>query len=208
MLEQRIAEALLSVGAVSLRPNDPFTWTSGMKSPIYCDNRLTLSYPAIREIIAEGFASVIRERFPDTEVIAGVATGGIAHAAWVAQKLELPMIYVRDKAKGHGKQNQIEGILYPGSRTILIEDLISTGGSSLKAAQAVKEAGGAALAVLAIFSYQFEKAETAFQANGIPLLALSNYTALLEAAVRTNRIRPEDVESLHGWRLQPEKYGT
>ncbi|WP_274363355.1 orotate phosphoribosyltransferase [Paenibacillus thermotolerans] len=207
MLEQQIAEALLSIGAVSLRPNEPFTWTSGLKSPIYCDNRLTLSYPEIREQIAEGFASIIREQFPNAQVIAGTATAGIPHAAWVAQKLNLPMIYVRDKAKGHGKQNLIEGELKPGSRTIVIEDLISTGGSSLKAAQAVNEAGGEALAVLAIFSYQFEKAASAFRTSGIPLLTLSNYTALLEAAVRTQRIRQADIESLQSWRLQPEAYG-
>ncbi|WP_199619105.1 orotate phosphoribosyltransferase [Paenibacillus alkalitolerans] len=207
MLEQKIAEALLSIGAVSLRPDEPFTWTSGLKSPIYCDNRLTLSHPRIRDMIAEGFASVIRERFPDAQVIAGTATAGIPHAAWVAQKLDLPMIYVRDKAKGHGKQNLIEGELQPGSRTIVIEDLISTGGSSLKAAQAVNEAGGKALAVLAIFSYQFDKAVSAFQSNGIPLLTLSNYSALLDVAVRTGRIRTEDVESLQAWRKQPETYG-
>lgn len=207
LLEQQIAEALLSIGAVSLRPNDPFTWTSGLKSPIYCDNRLTLSYPEIRDVIADGFASVIREQFPNAQVIAGTATAGIPHAAWVAQKLNLPMIYVRDKAKGHGKQNQIEGELKPGSRTIVIEDLISTGGSSLKAAQAVNEAGGETLAVLAIFSYQFEKAESAFRSSGIPLQTLSNYTALLEAAVRTQRIEQEDMESLQAWRFQPEAYG-
>lgn len=136
----RIAAYLLEIEAVALRPKQPFTWTSGIKSPIYCDNRLTMSYPEIREYIAESFAAVIREQYPDTEVIAGTATAGIPHAAWVAQKMNLPMAYIRDKAKGHGKENQIEGSIKPGQKVIVIEDLISTGGSSIKAFQAVKEA--------------------------------------------------------------------
>lgn len=205
-LEQQIAEALLEIEAIALRPQQPFTWTSGIKSPIYCDNRLTMSYPRIRELIADGFAKVVRETYPDAQAIAGTATAGIPHAAWVAQKLDLPMIYVRDKAKGHGKQNLIEGKVEPGQKTVVIEDLISTGGSSLKAAQAVNEAGGRALGVLAIFSYQFERAERAFQDAGIPLRTLSNYTALLETAVRTNRIRSEDLASLQAWRVSPETF--
>lgn len=205
-LEVQIAEALLSIDAISLRPQEPFTWTSGIKSPIYCDNRLTMSHPSIRELIADGFAQVIREQYPEAQVIAGTATAGIPHAAWVAQKLDLPMIYVRDKAKGHGKQNQIEGRLNEGEKVVVIEDLISTGGSSLKAAQAVGEAGGQALAVLAIFTYQFEKAEEAFRAGGIPLVTLSHYTALVETALRLNRIRPEDVASLQAWREKPETF--
>ncbi|WP_309122922.1 orotate phosphoribosyltransferase [Paenibacillus sp.] len=205
-LEQDIASALLSIGAVSLRPQEPYTWTSGIRSPIYCDNRLTMSHPNVRETIANGFAALIQEYYPQADVVAGTATAGIPHAAWVAQKLGLPMIYVRDKAKGHGKQNLIEGQLAPGQKVVVIEDLISTGGSSLKAAQAVNEAGGQALAVLAIFSYQFEKAEEAFRAGGIPLRTLSNYTALLEEALRAKKIRPEDVAALSAWRLQPETY--
>jgi len=205
-LEVQIAEALLSIDAVSLRPQEPFTWTSGIKSPIYCDNRLTMSSPAIRDLIASGFAQIIRDQYPEAQVIAGTATAGIPHAAWVAQKLDLPMIYVRDKAKGHGKQNQIEGRLNEGEKVIVIEDLISTGGSSLKAAQAVNTAGGQTLAVLAIFSYQFEKAEETFREAGIPLQTLSNYTALVETAVRQNRIRPEDVAALQEWRTRPESF--
>ena len=205
-LERQIAEALLSIGAVSLRPEQPFTWTSGIKSPIYCDNRLTMSHPRVREAIADGFAALVREYYPQAEVIAGTATAGIPHAAWVAQKLDLPMIYVRDKAKGHGKQNLIEGEVPAGKQVIVIEDLISTGGSSLKAAQAVNEAGGQALAVLAIFSYQFEKAEEVFLSANIPLRTLSNYTALIEAALSTNRIREQDVAALSAWRLQPETF--
>jgi len=136
-LPREIAQGLLKIGAVALQPNDPFTWSSGLKSPIYCDNRLTMSFPEIRDMIAEGFAAIIRERYPDCEAVAGIATGGIPHAAWVAQKLNLPMLYVRDKAKGHGKTNQIEGHFTAGQKVVLIEDLVSTGGSSLKAAVAV-----------------------------------------------------------------------
>jgi orotate phosphoribosyltransferase len=154
LLSEQIATDLLQIEAVALRPHQPFTWTSGLKSPIYCDNRLTMSYPNIRERIADGFAAIIKEQYPDAEVIAGTATAGIPHAAWVAQKLNLPMIYIRDKAKGHGKENLIEGLVKPGQKVVVIEDLISTGGSSLKAALAVNDAGAKALAVLAIFSYQ------------------------------------------------------
>lgn len=204
---ERVAEALLEIGAVALRPDEPFTWTSGIRSPIYCDNRLTMSYPNIREMIADAFASRIRQIHPEAEVIAGTATAGIPHAAWVAQKLGLPMIYVRDKAKGHGKQNQIEGLLKAGQKVVVIEDLISTGGSSIKAAQAVKEAGGQVLGVLAIFTYQLESAEKAFREQGIPLSTLSDYTTLLETAVRLGRIRQEEVALLQSWRQNPESYG-
>src|SRR5690554_2048543 len=161
-----IAEALLRIGAVVLKPDQPFTWTSGIKAPIYCDNRLTISYPEIRELIADSFVQLIQEQYPATEVIAGAATGGIPHAAWVAQKLNLPMIYVRDKAKGHGKENLIEGNLNPGQKTVVIEDLFSTGGSSIKVAQAVKDAGGITLGIAAIFTYELDKATEGFSAAG------------------------------------------
>jgi len=207
-LPNEIAKALLSIQAVSLRPHEPFTWTSGLKSPIYCDNRLTMSYPEIREQIAEGFAAIIRERYPDCEAVAGIATGGIPHAAWVAQKLNLPMLYVRDKAKGHGKTNQIEGHFTPGQKVVLIEDLISTGGSSLKAAVAVREAGCTVLGVVAIFTYQFQKAADAFAAENIPLDTLSNYTALIAAALENGTIQEKDVEILKSWRENPEGYGV
>ncbi|WP_135546927.1 orotate phosphoribosyltransferase [Paenibacillus cymbidii] len=207
-LSAQIAEALLRVEAVALRPDEPFTWTSGIKSPIYCDNRITISHPDVREMIAEGFAALVRELHPDAEVIAGIATGGIPHGAWVAQKLGLPMVYIRDKPKGHGKQNQIEGVLRPGQKVVAIEDLISTGGSSLKAAMAVREAGGEMLGVLAIFSYEFEKAAAAFAEQNIPLRTLSGYTSLLEVAARTGRIAPEQVELLQAWRANPSAYGN
>jgi orotate phosphoribosyltransferase len=206
-LAGQIAASLLEIGAVSLRPQEPFTWSSGLKSPIYCDNRLTMSYPAIRERIAEGFAAVIRDRHPDCEAVAGIATGGIPHAAWVAQKLGLPMLYVRDKAKGHGKTNQIEGHFHPGQKVVLIEDLISTGGSSLKAAVAVRDAGCDVLGVVAIFTYQFNMADEAFAQANIPKAALSNYSVLIDVALSQGKIRPEDVELLKSWRENPQIYG-
>jgi len=211
LLEQlpaEIAQALLKINAVLLQPNDPFTWTSGLKSPIYCDNRLTMSYPEIREVIAEGFATVIRERYPDCEAVAGIATGGIPHAAWVAQKLNLPMLYVRDKAKGHGKTNQIEGHFTRGQKVVLIEDLISTGGSSLKAAIAVGEAGCEVQGVIAIFTYQFQMAIDAFAAQNIQLDTLSNYTALIEVALQNGAIQNSEVELLLDWRKNPQAFGA
>jgi orotate phosphoribosyltransferase len=207
-IAQHIAASLLDIEAVALRPQQPFTWTSGLKSPIYCDNRLTMSHPAIREAIADGFAALIKEKFPDAEVVAGTATAGIPHAAWVAQKLGLPMIYIRDKAKGHGKENLIEGTVKPGQKVIVIEDLISTGGSSLKAAIAVKEAGAVALGVLAIFSYQLDKATEAFQAADMPLYTLSNYSTLLEVALEKGKVKQEDMELLHSWRSNSAAFGV
>ncbi|ANF97673.1 orotate phosphoribosyltransferase [Paenibacillus bovis] len=202
-----IAAALLQIEAVALRPQEPFTWTSGIKSPIYCDNRLTMSYPYIRDQIADGFAMIIREQYPDAEVIAGTATAGIPHAAWVAQKLDLPMAYIRDKAKGHGKQNQIEGLIKEGQKVIVIEDLISTGGSSIKAAEAVREVGADPLAVLAIFSYQLDKAVQAFADANLPLQTLSNYAALIDKAVEMGKIQPGDLNLLHSWREDPAAFG-
>lgn len=203
----QIAGNLLEIGAVALRPHEPFTWTSGIKSPIYCDNRLTMSFPEIRDLIAESFAAVIRETYPEVEVIAGTATAGIPHAAFVAQKLGLPMAYIRDKAKGHGKENQIEGIIKPGQKVVVIEDLISTGGSSLKAAIAVAEVGAEPLAVLAIFSYQLDKAVNAFAEAGIPLQTLSNYTSLIDVAVERGEIKADDLALLQSWRQDPASFG-
>ena len=207
-IAEKIASALLSIEAVALRPNDPFTWTSGIKSPIYCDNRLTMSYPEIRDLIAESFATLIREQYPETEVIAGTATAGIPHAAFVAQKLGLPMIYIRDKAKGHGKENQIEGLVKEGQKVIVIEDLISTGGSSIKAAQAVEQSGAEVLAVLAIFSYQLDRAVNGFEEAGIALQTLSNYSALIDVALREGAIAEEDIVLLRSWRENPAAFGV
>ncbi|KAF6585732.1 orotate phosphoribosyltransferase [Paenibacillus polymyxa] len=206
-IPEQIASHLLRIQAVALRPQQPFTWTSGIKSPIYCDNRLTMSYPEVRELIADSFAALIREQYPETEVIAGTATAGIPHAAWVAQKLNLPMAYVRDKAKGHGKENQIEGRISAGQKVMVIEDLISTGGSSIKAAQAVEQAGAQPLAVLAIFSYQLDKATQAFEEAGVKLQTLSNYTALMEVALREGTIQQEEMELLRSWRQDPASFG-
>ncbi len=206
-LAGQIAKELLNIKAVALRPDQPFTWTSGIISPIYCDNRLTMSYPAIRSLIADGFVQLIRQFYPDAEIIAGTATAGIPHAAWVAERMNLPMVYIRDKAKGHGKKNQIEGLLPEGAKTVVIEDLISTGGSSLKAALAVNEAGGNALGVAAIFSYQLDQAEATFSEADMPLHTLSNYTALIEEAVKQGSIRESDVELLQSWRKDPQAFG-
>jgi orotate phosphoribosyltransferase len=206
-LPEQIAKALLTIEAVALRPNQPFTWTSGIKAPIYCDNRLTISYPEIRELIADGFVSLIKSKYPDTEVIAGAATGGIPHAAWVAQKLNLPMIYVRDKPKGHGKENMIEGVLKANQKVVVIEDLISTGGSSLKVALAVNEAGAKAQAVLAIFTYQLARAIEAFAEAKVPVQTLSDYSTLLEIAVELGKIQTEDIAIMQSWRANPQEFG-
>ena len=158
-MKKDIAESLLEIKAVSLRPNDPFTWTSGIQSPIYCDNRLTLSYPEIRRKIAAGLAEIITEKFPGTDLIAGTATAGIPHAAWVSELLNLPMCYVRSKAKGHGKGNQIEGNAASGQKVVVVEDLISTGGSVITAVEALREAGCNVLGVVSIFTYELEKGQ-------------------------------------------------
>lgn len=203
---KEIAGKLLEIGAVHLRPDQPFTWTSGIKSPIYCDNRITMSYPTVRRQIAQAFAKAIREKYPQAEVIAGTATAGIPHAAWVAEILDLPMIYVRDKAKGHGRQNQIEGALHKGQKVVVIEDLISTGGSSLKAAQAVAEEGAEVLGVIAIFSYQFPDASGLFAEAGIEASTLSNYTTLLEAAKENGVITADQESILADWRKSPRTF--
>ncbi|WP_305120897.1 orotate phosphoribosyltransferase [Saccharibacillus sp. JS10] len=206
-LEAKIAADLLNIGAVALKPDEPFTWTSGIKSPIYCDNRLTMSYPEVRDRIADGFAQLIKTHYPDVEIIAGTATAGIPHAAWVAQKMNLPMAYIRDKAKGHGKQNQIEGIIESGKKVVVIEDLISTGGSSLKAALAVREVGAKPLAVLAIFSYQLDIATQAFAEEQVPLQTLSNYTALMQTALELGTIQASQMDLLKSWRENPSEFG-
>ncbi|MBN6185907.1 orotate phosphoribosyltransferase [Aneurinibacillus sp. BA2021] len=203
---RQVAEKLLEIDAVALRPNEPFTWTSGIKSPIYCDNRITMSYPDVRRLLYRSFAALIQEYYGEAQVIAGTATAGIPHAAWVAEELGLPMTYVRSKPKGHGKGNQIEGRLEKGAKVIVIEDLISTGGSSIEAARAIQEAGGEVLAVLAIFSYQFPMAEQAFADAGFPFATLSNYTTLLEVAEAKGTIHAEQLAALKAWRENPRAY--
>ena len=201
-LERKIAKNLLEIEAVALRPNDYFTWTSGIKSPIYCDNRITMSYPKIRREIAAGLSEVIKKNFPEVEVVAGTATAGIPHAAWVSEVLDLPMIYVRDSAKKHGKTNQIEGRLLEGQKVVIIEDLISTGLSSLKVAKALREAGAEVLGVVAIFSYELKKAQDAFEEAGVEYITLTNYPVLVEEAVAIEYIHQDDVEKLLEWRNQ------
>lgn len=193
-----INQYLLKIGAVKLSPNDPFTWASGKKSPIYCDNRLTLSYPEVRRLICQSFVDKIKERFKDVEVIAGVATGGIAHGALVAEALGVPMIYVRDKPKGHGRMNLIEGHLEAGKRVVVIEDLISTGGSSLKAVEGIRESGGNVLGLLAIFTYGFEAAIKAFEAANCPFDTLTNFKSLLEELKAQNAPEAE-ITFMENW---------
>lgn len=205
-LSARIAKSLLEIQAVALRPHEPFTWSSGIRSPIYCDNRLTMGYPEIREMIADGFAELIKEKYGDVDVIAGTATAGIPHAAWVAHKLGKPMIYVRSSAKKHGKGNLIEGVLRDGQKVVVIEDLISTGGSSIQAVQGVREAGGEVIGVAAIFTYEFPKASAAFAEAGVPFETLSSYSALLPIAAAENYISADDVELLQKFREAPEQY--
>lgn len=201
-LERKLAKELLAIQAVALRPNDYFTWTSGIKSPIYCDNRITMSYPSIRREIAAGMVEVIKEKYPEVEVVAGTATAGIPHAAWVSELLDLPMIYVRDSAKKHGKTNQIEGRVLEGQKVVIIEDLISTGLSSLKVAKALREAGAEVLGVVAIFSYELKKAQDAFEEEGVEYITLTNYPVLVEEAVAIEYIHQDDVEKLLEWRNQ------
>lgn len=200
ILERKLAKELLAIEAVALRPNNYFTWTSGIKSPIYCDNRITMSYPSIRREIAAGMVEVIKEKYPAVEVVAGTATAGIPHAAWVSELLDLPMIYVRDSAKKHGKTNQIEGRVLEGQKVVIIEDLISTGLSSLKVAKALREAGAEVLGVVAIFSYELKKAHEAFSQAEVEYVTLTNYPVLVEEAVASDFIHQDDVEKLLEWR--------
>ena len=201
-LERKLAKELLAIEAVALRPNNYFTWTSGIKSPIYCDNRITMSYPSIRREIAAGILEVIKEKYLAVEVVAGTATAGIPHAAWVSELLDLPMIYVRDSAKKHGKTNQIEGRVLEGQKVVIIEDLISTGLSSLKVAKALREAGAEVLGVVAIFSYELKKAHEAFSQAEVEYVTLTNYPVLVEEAVASDFIHQDDVEKLLEWRNQ------
>ncbi|MED4924821.1 orotate phosphoribosyltransferase [Anoxybacillus geothermalis] len=207
-MKHDIAAKLLEIGAVALQPSEPFTWSSGLKSPIYCDNRLTLAYPDVRRTIADGLAELIRTHFPKADLIAGTATAGIPHAAWVSERLDLPMCYVRSQAKAHGKGKQIEGKAEPGQRVVVIEDLISTGGSSLAAVRALKEAGCEVLGVAAIFTYGLEKAKQAFAEENLPAYTLTDYNTLIETAVRLGAVSEQDLATLRKWRENPEEWGS
>lgn len=206
-LEKIVAKQLLDVKAVKLNPENPFTWASGWKSPIYCDNRKILSYPAARKVVYEAFVKIINERFKDVDVIAGVATGAIAYGMMVAEVMNKPFVYVRPKPKDHGTGAQIEGDLPKGAKVVVVEDLISTGGSSLSAVDALQKEGAIVLGMVAIFSYNFIKSRRAFEYANVELHTLSHYEALLEQAVEDNYIKPEDIEVLKQWRINPENWG-
>jgi orotate phosphoribosyltransferase len=203
----RIAQYLLQIKAIKLQPSNPFTWASGWKSPIYCDNRKTLSFPEVRSYIRDSFVALIKELYPRAEMIAGVATGAVPHGALVADKLELPFIYVRSGAKEHGLGNQIEGYYEKGQRIVVIEDLISTGGSSLNAVKALREAGCEVLGMVAIFTYEFDKAAVGFATEKCTLNTLCNYSVLIETALKTGYVTEADVETLKKWRADPSVWG-
>jgi len=202
-LERLIAEKLLQIKAIKLQPANPFTWASGWKSPIYCDNRKTLSYPAIRTAIKIELARVITEKYPQATAIAGVATGAIAQGALVADLLGLPFVYIRSAPKDHGLENLIEGELKTDAKVVIIEDLVSTGGSSLKAVKAVRDFGCEVVGMVAIFTHGFPIVEESFKEAKVPLVTLSNYNAVIEEALKTHYINKEDIEVLQEWRKDP-----
>ncbi len=204
---RNIASRLLDIEAIKLSPRKPFTWSSGWKSPIYCDNRLALSYPETRKYIKEQMAVLIRERFPDAEAIAGVATAGIPHGALVADVLDLPFVYVRSKPKEHGLENLIEGKITKRQKVVVLEDLVSTGGSSLKAADALKKAGFKVLGMVAIFTYGFDLARENFEKAGLPLYTLSNYADMLKYAEDRKIVNEKDLLLLKSWRVDPADWG-
>ncbi|MFD2212923.1 orotate phosphoribosyltransferase [Metabacillus endolithicus] len=202
-MKQTIAKNLLEIKAVYLQPNDPFTWSSGLKSPIYCDNRLTLSFPSIRTQIAEGLIDLIKEHYPEVEVIAGTATAGIPHAAWVSDKMDLPMVYVRSKAKGHGKGNQIEGQVKQNQKVVVVEDLISTGGSAITAVEALREAGCEVLGIVAIFTYDLALGKSKLEEANIKAQSLCDYNTLVEVAAKEGYVTEQDISKLKMWREDP-----
>lgn len=202
----KIAEFLLQIKAIKLQPTKPFTWASGWKSPIYCDNRVTLSYPKVRTFIRQEFVKSVVEKFGKPDVIAGVATGGIAQGALVAQELGLPFVYIRSEAKKHGLTNMIEGVVEKGQSVVVIEDLISTGGSSLKAVEALREAGCEVKGMAAIFTYGFKTATDNFKKANCKLITLSNYELLIKQALQSNYITDKDLKSLQQWRENPAEW--
>ncbi|MDX5337419.1 MAG: orotate phosphoribosyltransferase [Cyclobacteriaceae bacterium] len=198
-----VADKLLEIQAIRLQPEKPFTWASGWKSPIYCDNRLSLSFPEVRKLIRDQLVKSVMHFFPEAEAIAGVATAGIPQGALIANELDLPFIYVRSKPKGHGMENMIEGRVTPGQKVVVVEDLVSTGGSSLKAAEDLKAAGFEVLGMVAIFSYGFDLAAKNFENAGVKLVCLCNYDHLLPRAVKRKYIDEAAMESLGEWRKDP-----
>ena len=202
-LEKTIAHDLLSIGAVFLRPDDPFTWASGIKSPIYCDNRLTLTAPAVRTHVEEGLVDVICKHYPEVEVLMGTSTAGIAHAAIVGHLMGLPMGYVRSGNKDHGRQNRSEGKLLPGQKVVVVEDLISTGGSCIEVVEALREAGAEVLGVASIFTYGLQKGIDRMKAADVVNYSLSNFAAVCEVAAVEGKIKPEDIDRLKKFRANP-----
>lgn len=201
-----VAEALLKIGAIKLNTEKPFTWSSGWKSPIYCDNRLSLSFPVVRNLVKNSLAQAIRKHFPNAEAIAGVATAGIPQGALVADALDLPFMYVRPKPKDHGMENLIEGKVEKGQRIVIIEDLVSTGGSSLKAAEALRDAGVKVEGMLSVFTYGFDVATENFEKAKIELVCLSDYDHLVEFALKNNQISSEQLTLLKAWRYDPANW--
>lgn len=199
MSKKEIANILLNVGAVELSPNEPFVWASGIESPIYCDNRLTMSDPVGRKKIAEGLAALIRSHYPETTIIAGTATAGIPHAAWVADILGLPMVYIRSSAKGHGRSRQIEGKVSPADKAIIIEDLISTGGSSLNAAAALRAEKIDVTGIVSIFTYELNSADEAFASADLSYKSLTDFGALIEVSKENGQIADEAIENVLDW---------
>jgi orotate phosphoribosyltransferase len=202
-LEHTVAHDLLSIGAVFLRPDQPFTWASGIKSPIYCDNRLTLTAPVVRTHVEEGLAELIRAHYPAVEVLMGTSTAGIAHAAIVGHLMNLPMGYVRSGNKDHGRQNRIEGRLEPGAKVVVVEDLISTAGSCIEVVEALREAGAEVLGIVSIFTYGLQKGLDRLEAAHVKNVSLSNFDAVCEAAAQEGKIRPEDIDRLKKFRANP-----
>ncbi len=207
LMQKEVAQRLLQINTIKIQPSNPFTWASGWKAPIYCDNRKILSYPETRTYIRDQFVKIIKENYPNVEVIAGVATGAIAHGVLVAEALGLPFIYVRSKPKGHGLENLVEGDLKPNQNVVVIEDLVSTGGSSLKAAQAIDNFGGNVLGMVAIFTYNFPQAKENFKNANLELITLCRYQNLVDIALEAGNITEIEVNSLMNWREDPENWG-
>lgn len=205
-IAKEVAKSLLDIKAVSLSPQNPYRWASGIRSPIYCDNRVTMSFPAVRKQIAQGLADLIKEKYPDAEVIAGTATAGIPHAAWIADILDLPMVYIRSKAKDHGTGRKIEGKITEGQKMVVVEDLISTGGSVIEASKAAELEGANVLGSVAIFTYELAKGTKNFADAGLAIDTLSNYSTLLEVAHETSYITEAEMDLLKDWSKDPENW--
>ena len=208
MKEEAVAQALLSIKAVTLRLNPPYTWASGILSPIYTDNRLLISHQKERKIVIDAFLKTIKDRNMQFDVVAGTALGGVPHAAWIAWELGKPMVMIRKEEKGHGKQNRIEGVLRKGDKVLVIEDLISTGGSSISAVQAVRDQGGIVSDCIAIFTYEFESAETAFKDAGVQLHTLTNFSTLLAVASKSRYVTADDEQKILEFKKDPKGWGS